>query len=85
MSEIQANIQKKAAELELEREKMMREDDRRRDESEANIELKAAEIIARYGAQVDTAAIKANSERDREMVKSLAGAAQQQVPPNVSI
>ena len=85
MSEIQANIQKKAAELELEREKMMREDDRRRDESEANIELKAAEIIARYGAQVDTAAIKANSERDREMVKSLAGAAQQQVPPNVPI
>ena len=82
MAEIQANIQKKAAELELEREKMIREDDRRRDESEANIELKAAEIVARYGAQVDTAAIKANSERDREMVKSLAGAAQQQRPPN---
>ena len=81
MAEIQANIQKKAAELELEREKMIREDDRRRDESEANIELKAAEIVARYGAQVDTAAIKANSERDREMVKSLAGAAQQR-PPN---
>ena len=53
---------------------MVREDDRRRDESEANIELKAAELLARYGAQVDTAKIKANSERDRELVRSLAQA-----------
>ena len=80
MAEINANIQKKQAELELEREKMIREDDRRRDESEANITLKAAEIAARYGAQVNTAEIKANSERDRELVRQLA---QQQQAPNV--
>ena len=72
MSEIQANIDKKIAELELEREKMIREDDRRRDEAEANFELKAAELLARFGAQVDTAKIKANADRDREMVRSLA-------------
>lgn len=71
MSEIQANIQKKAAELELEREKMIREDDRRRDETEMNFELKAVEIAAKYNTQIDTAAIKANAERDREMVKAL--------------
>jgi hypothetical protein len=71
MAEIQANIQKKAAELDLERERMMREDDRRRDESEANIALKAAEINARYGAQIDTAAIRANADRDRELVRQL--------------
>jgi len=71
MAEIQANIQKKQAELALEREKMVREDDRRRDKDEADIALKAAEIIARYGAQVDMAGIKAGSERDREMVKQL--------------
>jgi hypothetical protein len=78
MAEIQANIQKKQAELELEREKMIREDDRRRDESEANLVLKAAEMNARYGAQVDVASIRANADRDRELVRQLA--AQQQVP-----
>ena len=78
MAEINANIQKKQAELELEREKMQREDDRRRDKDEADIVLKAAEISARYGAQVDVAGIRANSDRDRELVKQLA--AQQQVP-----
>ena len=78
MQAIQADIQKKAAELELEREKMQREDDRRRDKDEADIALKAAEINARYGAQVNTAEIKANAERDRELVKQLA-----QRAPNV--
>jgi hypothetical protein len=71
MAEIQANISKKAAELDLEREKMIREDDRRRDESDANLALKAAEINARYGAQIDTAAIRANADRDRELVRQL--------------
>ena len=78
MAEINANIEKKKAELELEREKMIREDDRRRDESEANLVLKAAEMNARYGAQVDVAGIRANADRDRELVRQLA--AQQQVP-----
>ena len=71
MAEIQANIQKKQAELELEREKMIRDDDRLRDKNEADVILKAAELQARYGAQVDVAQIKANADRDREMVRSL--------------
>jgi hypothetical protein len=71
MQSIQADIQKKQAELELEREKMIREDDRRRDKDEADIALRAAEIAARFGAQVDTAAIKAGSERDREAIRQL--------------
>jgi len=33
---------------------------------------------ARYGAQVDVASIRANADRDRELVRQLA--AQQQVP-----
>ena len=50
---------------------MVREDDRRRDETEMNFELRAVEIAAKYNTQIDTAAIKANAERDREMVKAL--------------
>jgi len=85
MAEIQANIQKKAAELDLEREKMIREDDRLRDKNEADIVLKAAEIEAKFNTSVDVATIKANSERDREAVRSMTDMAleQQQVPPNV--
>ena len=74
MAEIQSNIQKKTAELALEREKMIREDDRRRDKDEADFALKAAEIAARFGAQVDTAAIRAAAERDREGMRTLARA-----------
>jgi hypothetical protein len=73
MQAIQADMQKKQADLSLEREKMVREDDRRRDKDEADIVLKAAEITARYGAQVDMASIKANADRDRELVRQLAG------------
>ena len=87
MAEIQANIQKKAAELDLEREKMIREDDRLRDKNEADIVLKAAEIEAKFNTSVDVATIKANAERDREAVRSMTEMAleqqQQQVPPNV--
>ena len=74
MQSIQADIQKKQAELELEREKMIREDDRRRDKDEADVLLKAAELEARYGAQVNVAQIRANTDRDRELMKQLASA-----------
>ena len=50
---------------------MIRDDDRLRDKNEADVILKAAELQARYGAQVDVAQIKANADRDREMVRSL--------------
>lgn len=69
---IQADIQKKAAELELQRQKMIRDDDRARDQAEAELMVKIAEIQARYGAQVDVAAIRANMERDREAMRQMA-------------
>src|SRR5690606_18798780 len=62
--EIQANIQKKAAELELrrqeqqfeaqlKREQMLRADDRERDRLEADVLLRAADIQAKHGFPVD--------------------------------
>ena len=69
---IQADIQKKAAELELQREEMMRKDDRERDKLDADVMLKAAEIEAKYGAQVNTAQIEAMVQRDREISRQQA-------------
>lgn len=69
MEAIRADIQKKAAELELQREEMLRKDDRERDKLDADLMIKAAEIEAKYGAQVNTAQIEALMQRDREMVR----------------
>ena len=69
---IQADIQKKAAELELQREEMMRKDDRERDKLDAEVMIKAAEIEAKYGAQVNTAQIDAMIQRDREATRQQA-------------
>jgi len=66
---IQADIQKKAAELELEREEMLRKDDRERDKIDADVMLRAAEIEAKYNTQVNTASIQAMMQRDREFMK----------------
>lgn len=66
---IQADIQKKAAELELQREEMMRKDDRERDKLDADTMLRAAEIEAKYNTQVNTANIQAMMQRDREFVR----------------
>ncbi len=66
---IQADIQKKAAELELQREEMMRKDDRERDKLDADTMLRAAEIEAKYQTQVNTANIQAMMQRDREFLK----------------
>lgn len=66
---IQADIQKKAAELELQREEMMRKDDRERDKLDADTMLRAAEIEAKYSTQVNTASIQAMMQRDREFLK----------------
>lgn len=92
---IQADIQKKAAELELQREEMLRKDDRERDKLDADVMIKAAEIQAKYGAQVNVAQIEAMIQRDREATRQqaetqravaaaaidAAQAAQQPVPP----
>ena len=68
---IQADIQKKAAELELDREKMMRSDDFDRDKLESDTMLRAYEMQLKYGTQVDVASIKAMMERDREALKGM--------------
>jgi hypothetical protein len=69
MEAIRADIQKKAAELELQREEMLRKDDRERDKLDADLMIKAAEIEAKYGTPVNTASIEAMIQRDREMVR----------------
>ena len=53
----------------LDQEKMVREDDRARDKLESDIMLRAAELQAKYNTSIDVASIKANVERDRELVK----------------
>ena len=79
---IQADIQKKAAELQLDREKMIRADDRERDRIESDVMLRAQEMQLKYGTQVDVASIKAMMERDREALRGM-GQQMQQVQPGV--
>lgn len=62
---IQADIEKKAAELKLDREKMLRADDRERDRIDADVYLRAREMELKYGAQVDMAALRLMMDRDR--------------------
>jgi hypothetical protein len=69
---IQADIQKKAAELELQREEMLLKDDRERDKLDADVMLKSAEIEAKYGTAVNTANIEALMQRDRELLRQQA-------------
>ncbi|MEN3953592.1 hypothetical protein [Iodidimonas sp. SYSU 1G8] len=63
--QIRADIAKKSAELTLEREKMLRADDRERDKTEADLLLRAAELEAKYGRPVDLAQMRALMERAR--------------------
>tara|TARA_R110000772_G_scaffold11768_3_gene36572 strand:+ start:148 stop:2190 length:2043 start_codon:yes stop_codon:yes gene_type:complete len=55
---IQADIQKKAAELELRRQEMIRDDDFRHDKLEAEIMMEAANIKAKYATELDVQQIK---------------------------
>lgn len=68
---IQADIQKKAAELQLKRDEMLRKDDLERDKLDADIHLKAAEIQGKHGTSVNIAQIRADVDRDREMLKNI--------------
>jgi len=67
--DIQADILKKQAELELKREDMIMRDDRERDKTEMEGELRAAEINARYNASVNTEEIRAIAARDRKLIE----------------
>jgi hypothetical protein len=87
---IQADIQKKAAELELQREKMMRDDDYRRDQLAQDLLLKKYELELKYGTQISTAEIDARQAMDREamqqqtaLVQSAVQAANQVQAPTV--
>ena len=87
MQEIHARIQTDAVKIALEREKMEREDDRKRDEHEADVALRAREIEAKYATTVDTATIRADSDREREVLRrqtELDKSAMNQQPPMIS-
>jgi hypothetical protein len=62
---IKADMQMKAAEMDLKKQDMLLKDDRERDKNESEILLKARELELKYQAEVDIAAIQANIERDR--------------------
>ena len=72
IQQIQADIQKKAAELQLGREKMMMEDDRKRDELEAELYVKAEEMQAKYGTQLNVEKIRSEMAINREVMKAQA-------------
>jgi hypothetical protein len=86
---IQADIQKKAAELELQREKMVRDDDYRRDQLAQDLLLKKYELELKYGTQISTAEIDARQAMDREAMRqqtalvqnAVQAASQVQAPP----
>ena len=64
--------QKAIIDAETDRMKIIMEDDRDRDIQEAQIRLKAAELAAKYGSQVNIAEINAIMERDRENIRQTA-------------
>jgi len=68
----QVQAQKAIIDAETDRMKIIMDDDRDRDEAEANIRLKAAELNAKYGAQINVAEINALMERDRETLRQIA-------------
>jgi hypothetical protein len=88
---IQADIQKKAAELELKREQMIRDDDYRRDQLAQDLMLKKYELELKYGTQISTAEIMAMQNLDREAMKQQAAIVQQavqtaaNVPPPINL
>jgi hypothetical protein len=88
---IQADIQKKAAELELKREQMIRDDDYRRDQLAQDLMLKKYELELKYGTAISTAEIAAMQNLDREAMKQQAAIVNQavqtaaNVPPPINL
>lgn len=72
IQQIQADIQKKAAELQLELQKAQMIDDRERDKLEADLYVKAEEMKAKYGTQLNVEQIRAKLAIDREVMKAQA-------------
>ena len=88
---IQADIQKKAAELELKREQMIRDDDYRRDQMAQDLMLKRYELELKYQTQISTAEIQAQQSMDREAMAQESAIIQQavqtaaNVPPPINL
>jgi hypothetical protein len=88
---IQADIQKKAAELELKREQMIRDDDYRRDQLAQDLMLKKYELELKYQTQISTAEIQAQQAMDREAMQQESAIVQQavqtaaNVPPPINL
>jgi hypothetical protein len=81
---IKADIQKKAAELELKRQQMLMDDDLTRDKMAQDLYLKKYEIELKYKSQISTAEIDAAQNIDREAMRQQALLAQQQAAQFVS-
>lgn len=81
MLAVQLQAQIEQQKLALEHEKMIRADDRERDKLDADISIRVAELQARYGAQVNIAAIRAAVDRDREAMRQQAQLVQAQAAP----
>jgi hypothetical protein len=86
---IQADIKKKAAELELRREQMVRDDDYRRDQMAQDLMIKKYELELKYGTAISTAELDARQSLDREaliqqsalMAQAMQQPTQAPVPP----
>ncbi len=76
---VQADAQNDAAKLELEREKMIRLDDREKDRIESQAQLSIMEMEAKYNTTIDAASLKANLEKDREHMRQSAQLLQTQL------
>lgn len=76
---IKADIVIQAAKQELDRQKAVAQADLERDKLIVDAMLKAIEIQAKYGAQVDMAMIKAEVDRQREEIRAMFSAAQTQM------
>jgi len=76
-----ADIIINAAKQELDRQKAIAENDLKRDQMIVNAMLQAAEIQAKYGAQVDMAQIKAEVDRQRTEIQEVFKTAQAYAPP----
>ena len=66
---VQMDAQNDMGKLELEREKMIRLDDREKDRTETQAQLSVMDMEAKYNTRLDTEKIKANLERNREEAK----------------
>ena len=82
----QVSAQKAMIDAETDRMKIIMDDDRQRDIEEAQLKVKAMEMQAKYGAQINIAEINAVMERDREGIRQNAKAQAQglftgNVPP----